>query len=747
MTPVGATSKGPSADVLHRLASLIDCSTERAGWIRCAEVLRDLLDADVVVAVEHLGDDRGAVRSGLGVEELSLGAVIPVPPGSQARYALDAGLCVTGDLASEQRFEPSPFLVSYRILSSMTMAIDLGDDRVAIIGAHSRQRDVFDDSHVESFLAHGHLIASVIRQLRTRDVLELGARVDALTGVMNRASILQLLEDRMSDEKTISALLIDIDGFKTVNDTLGHGSGDIVLRTIAERIEASLGPGDRLGRLGGDEFLVITDAPTTDRLAEGLIGHVEATIMIESHVVQLSASVGIARQRASDDTMQLVERADRLMYQAKSAGRGELRSDASVPVRAPTVPEGSMRHDDPPTEAAVEEAIRGLRVVVQPIIDPATRRVHGVEALARGPAGHPLEAPDLLFPSARTFSMLGDLELAAKQLAFGLPLDEGVRLYVNLEPVLLCSESWLQRLTEVWASVAAPPPMTVELTERAVLQSPGRLVRAVEVCRELGWQIALDDVGSRSESLAALRWIDPDVVKLDMGLISSDNTAHTTHVVAAIAAFRGGRRQRRVQVIAEGVETLDDAHYADVLGADLLQGYLFGRPSPIEDLRIAETWHLGVEVPVPTRANGDRIATKRELVAMTRHVEASVRSSDTVLVASIQHADHVSAQTERQYESLARRCGFVGLVGVRLSEVDAHRLAGVRLADIDEDDPMASRWHVVSLSPTSSIALLATELEPPDAGPVSDLDRVFRYEFVTDPGRVESAARSLLRYF
>lgn len=748
MTQDEPTVRPSPADTLHRIASLIGCATERAGWIHSAEVVRDLLGVDVVVAVDDLGDARGALRAGIGLDEMQIGTVIPLPPGSQARFALDAGLCVTGDLPAEQRFEPSPFLLSNRIRSSMTTAIELPDGARAIVGAHARHRDAFDDDDIEAFVSVARVIGATIAQLRRRDELELGARIDALTGVMNRASILHQLDGRIADPSQLSVLLVDVDGFKNVNDSLGHGAGDTVLRTIAQRIEGTLGPSDRLGRLGGDEFLLVTDSPESERLAERLVGQVEATIMIDADVIQLSASVGVARRRPDDDAMGLVDRADRLMYRAKSSGRGEVCSDAPAAVVPARPSDTDSRSTAPPaTRAAVAEAIAGLRLVVQPIIDPIAQHVHGVEVLTRGPVGHALEMPDRLFPSATTFSMLGDLELASKELAFRMPLDDGVRLYLNFEPVLLCSESWLERLTEAWASAPASPPVTVELTERAVLQSPGRLVRAIEVCRDLGWQIALDDVGSRSESLAALRWIDPDIVKLDMGLISSDNTAHSTHVVAAIAAFRGAARTRHVRVIAEGVETLEDAHYADVLGADLLQGFLFGRPAPVEDLQIDEHRHPVQPVPVPPRADGQRIATKRELIAMTRHVEASVRSSDTILVASIQHGDHVSAQTRRQYESLARRCGFVGLVGVKVSEIDEHHLAGVRLADVDEDDPMAAQWHVVSLSATSSIALLATELDGSSATDVGDLDRLFRYQFVTDPRRVERAARDLLRHF
>lgn len=685
-----------------------------------------------------------------------IGTVIPIPPDSQARYASEGQTGVTGHLPSERRFVPSPFLIREGILSSMTMAIELPGGERAIIGAHSRDPDRFDDAQVEAFESLGRIFGSAIRRLRKWDQLELHARIDPLTGLMNRSTILQHLDDCFSQGAELSALLIDIDGFKSVNDSLGHRCGDTVLRTIADRIERAIGPQDRLGRLGGDEFLLITEGTESRRLAERLIGHVESVILVDSSVVQLSASVGIARRRSDDDAMGMVERADRLMYKAKSAGRGEVRCDALVDEQLVVVDDSIATVGTGVTHAHLDEAIEALRVVVQPIIDPFTGRAVAVEALARGPVGHPLESPDRLFAAATTFSRLGDLELEVKRLAFDLDLPSEVELYLNIEPVLLCSESWMAELRDLWESTSNRPSVTVELTERAVLASPGRLVLAVEACRRLGWKIALDDLGSRSESIAALRWIDPDVVKLDMSLIEGENHAHSAHVAASIAAYRNRERRSHVRVIAEGVETLDDARYADVLGADLLQGYLFGRPGPIDEVSVVATSGPGHIVPVPPRSDGRRIATKRDLVAMTRQVEASSQSSENILLASLQDASNVTELTRRQYQSLARRCGFVGIVGVDLSSIDESKLHGVRMADVDPSDPMAHNWNVVSISPTASIALLATEIDHSDvcrdgttlvASSEAEMDRLFRFEFVTDADAVEDAARSLLRYF
>lgn len=732
-----------SKGTLDRLAPLIDCTTERAGWIQCVEIAHQLFDVDIVVAIEFTVQERAVVRAGIGFEVLTPGLVIPIAPDSQAAYAhRNGGVCVSGDLSTETRFTPSGFLIREAIRSSVSITIDLPDGKVAMIGVHSRELDHFDDDDVEALHSLIAVFGSALSRLRRSDELALSANYDPLTQLMNRATIMQHLDESISSGSPVAVLLIDLDGFKAVNDRHGHRAGDLVLKTITERFERCMGSRGNLGRIGGDEFLAIVHDNDGEVLADQLIGHAEEITPVNGSTAQLSASIGVARWRVSDDAAGLLERADRLMYAAKTQGRGRVRYDLIVDPRPVSLAPARRSDDLKPTLDDVDEAIADLTIVLQPIVDAHTKQVCAVEVLTRGPSGHVLESPDRLFAAATTFSRLGDLELASKRLAFDLALAPGIDLYVNVEPVLLSSESWMHELRQAWHDGAGHSPITVELTERSVLQSPGRLLGAVDACRSLGWKIALDDVGGRSERLAALRWIDPDVVKIDMGLVESDNPAHAAHVVAAVSAFRSSDRRRDVTVIAEGVETLEQTRYADVLGADLLQGHLFGRPGPPDRLDIDTVEHWEATLPAPLRVDGHRTATKDELVELSRQVEASAQSSDCVLIASVQHVDHVSERTRRQYEGIARRCGFVGLVGERLSELDDVQLRGVRLAEIDRHDPLTRSWQVIALSPNGSIALVATELDDSTTD-----DRRFSYEIITAPSEVEAAARELLRHF
>jgi diguanylate cyclase (GGDEF)-like protein len=737
-----------SPSTLDRLAPLLDCDSEREGWIHCVEIAQRLFAGDLVATMEFTSPDRAVVRSSVGIKGLTPGMEIPISPDSQAAFVHRSNTpCVSHDLEHDTRFVPSGFFVRVGIRSSMSISLDLPDGHRAIIGVHSTEPSHFGPDDITSFEPLATVFGSAIRRMRRWDELELGARIDPLTSLLNRAAILRHLGERIDAAQPTTVLLIDLDGFKNINDEFGHRVGDSVLRTIAERIDRSLAPGDRLGRIGGDEFLLVTSEADAGVLGQHVISHVEEIIMVDTRSTQISASVGVARWRTGEDALAMIERADRLMYRAKSAGRGRILQDisVSVPSEQRIGPQASTNTITTSLEA-VDEAIANLRIVVQPIVDAATHELCGIEALTRGPIGHPLEFPDRLFEAATTRYRLDELELASKTLAFNVDVADHVPLYINLEPALVCDKSFMTKLARAWHLSGSDRPVVAELTERAVLQSPGHLLRAIEACRELGWKIALDDVGSRSESLAALRWIDPDVVKLDLRLIASDNRAHSAHVVAAVTAFRDTPGRRNVVVIAEGVETAEDAQRAEVLGADRLQGFLFGRPASVDDLRLRGADSFGGFAALPVRDGDERVVTKRELLDMSRHVEAAVLSADSILLAAVQHVDNMSNATMKQYIALARRCGFAGMLGTRLSSIRG-ALHGVRTADLDPTDPLTRTWQVVVMSPTVSIALVATEIVEPTAQQPKDMDRVFRYRLLTDSSDVELAARALLRYF
>ncbi len=733
--------------VLEQLGPLLRSESEHDAWEQAAMFARRHFAADLAATFEFVDTDRAIFRSSVGFPD-HVSDEFAVAPDSQGAYVRSSSdICVSGDIDLDSRFQAGTLLATAGVRSSLSVAFDLLSGDRGIIGVYSRTPDFdFAEADHQMIGTLGHTLGHVIDRLRNQLDLEVQARTDSLTGLDNRSSVLAELDDRLSCGADVTALLIDLDGFKSVNDHCGHRTGDRVLQTIAERLTRSVETGDHLGRLGGDEFLLLCDGDVGTPRAEQIIGHIEEIVVFESRTIGLSASIGISRSRPDDDVSSMLERADHMMYSAKEQGRGRVRADEPI-VRTTT--RGPMSAPVLPDLEALEHAIAELKVVVQPIVSAATGDVCGVEALTRGPHGQTLEYPDRLFDVATTFGRIGDVELASKRLAFALDLPEHLMLFINLEPSLLCEATWLERLSEAWTTSNCRRPVVAELTERAVLEHPGRLIEAVAACRALGWQIALDDVGARSESLAALRWIAPDIVKLDMSLLRNENRAHTAHVVAAVDAYRTNSEQRRVVVIAEGVETETDAKLADVLGADLLQGFLYGRPVPVVDAswlqRMGPRPVTEPSLPRPVRHLVERTAAKSDLLAMSQHIEAAALSPDCVVLSTLQDVSNFTRPTRRQYRAMARRCGFVGVLGRNVSSVPSSEVTGIRLVDLADDDPITSSWQVLAMSPTVSLGFVATEIETSDD--TDDMDRLFRYRLVSHPTEVERAVRRLLRYF
>ena len=725
-------------------------------WTATVHCLGEAFPECSVAAMEFVESDRAVVRASSRLGEFTRSEVpVPISPDSQAAFVIASPEVVTShDLRDEIRFVPSSFLTLRGARSSISAPCTTPSGRPGIVGVQSHHVGAFDGSDAALLGAVGGLLTQALSVVARRTELEVASSVDPLTKVMSRGAIFDVLARRLDEGRRTQVALIDLDGFAVVNERHGHLVGDRVLERLARRLEQSTDLEDSVGRLGSDEFLIVGDAhdvaETTHR-AQRLVGHVEQMVLVGSASTQVSASIGVATSRPGDDIGSMLARADHLMHGAKASGRGQVAVDRTVPdivADATSTLSGSTQPTPSPARPAaptatpitvdvVDEAIAGVGVVFQKIVHAHDGSTFGVEALTRGPAGHPLEYPDRLFASATTFGRLGELELAAKRAAFCELLPDDVPLFVNLEPSLLCDPTWLGRLAEVWTDSGTRRPIVAEITERAVLLSPGSLLDAVDAVRSLGWDVALDDVGARSESLAALRLVRPDIVKLDMGLIRGDNRAHAAHVGAAVAGYR---EEHPCSIVAEGIETARDRALADVLGADLLQGYLFGRPASLDAQPISVD-------PTASVSSSERwrVGRKADLLHVSRHVESLVNTPDAVLLATVQHADHFTARTRRQYSTLSRRAGFVGVLGESIG-VHAAATPGVRLVDLDHDDATCLEWNVVILSPTKSIALLATEVDP-HGDDVDQDDRRFRYRLVSDLAEVEQAARRLMRYF
>ncbi|MCZ2814504.1 diguanylate cyclase domain-containing protein [Modestobacter sp. VKM Ac-2984] len=386
----------------------------------------------------------------------------------------------------------------------------------------------------------------------------------------------------------------------------------------------------------------------------------------------------------------------------------------------------------------------------QPIVELDSGRVVAYEALARGPQG-PLHTPDALFAAARSAGRLAELDAlcrsAALRGAVAAELGPPLTVFVNVEPQVLDSAP-LEELLAIATSAPAGLRVVVEITERALATRPADLLRAVERVREVGWGIALDDVGAESMSLAFMPLLRPDVVKLDLRLVQQRPGPAVAEIMNAV---NGYAERTGALILAEGIE--DEAHLAmaRALGASLGQGWHFGRPaSTAAPGRAVGRLDLPSysSSPVDTDASPFsclppgtqlRTAPKALLIELSKHLERqAMRLGETcVVAATFQEARHFTPSTSLRYRDLVARTGFVAALG---EDLPIEPVPGVRGAHLAADDPVRGEWDVVVLSPHFSAALLARDLG--DSGP--DLQRRYEYALTYDRSTVERAAVALV---
>jgi diguanylate cyclase (GGDEF)-like protein/PAS domain S-box-containing protein len=395
-------------------------------------------------------------------------------------------------------------------------------------------------------------------------------------------------------------------------------------------------------------------------------------------------------------------------------------------------------------------AANSVHSVFQPIVDLTTGVVVAYEALARGPVG-PLHRPDDLFAAARAAGVLAELDQACRAAAFRGAIEHSLvaplTLFVNVEPEVLDTAP----LSELLALVEGAPGdlrVVVEITERALAARPAELLRTVARIREIGWGVALDDVGADAMSLAFMPLLRPDVVKLDLRLVQERPGPAVAQIMNAVNAYA---QSTGASVLAEGLE--DEGHLmtALALGARLGQGWMFGRPTapPVTPLAVGQLPLLPPVVAIDPQDTSPfavlpagtelRRSPKPLLIEVSKQLEReAMRLGDTCVVAStFQEARHFTPATRSRYLDLADRVGFVAAFGEDLPTVP---VPGVRGATLSPHDPVRGEWDVVVLAPHFAVALLAKDLG--DQGP--DTERMFEYALTYDRDTVIAAAHSLL---
>lgn len=439
-------------------------------------------------------------------------------------------------------------------------------------------------------------VAALTRRLRASEVrLAEEARIDDLTGLPNRFAVLEylsLLLDQASQGQVefddIGVMFVDVDGFKSVNDTHGHAVGDVVLREIGRRLGASIRPVDFVARLGGDEFLVVvTDAVTDDALhafGERLIAAIEQPYEVGDQLFAVSASVGVTVVVNGDDSLTAIDRADAAVYQAKRRGRRRVEMfDEEL--------QASIEHDAE-LELALRRAIEleELCIHFQPVARLDTGVVSGAEVLVRWERpGVGLLPPNDFIPIAERSGLIFDLErwvlhAACRQLADwdrrGVGHD--LRLAVNISGRHLIEGDLIANLDQAAAATGADPSrISIELTESQLLDDVDRAIQVLSALRQRGVRIAIDDFGTGYSSMTYLEKLPLDVVKIDRSFVGNAASSDFGNTVIASVVTLG--RALSIDVLAEGIETIEQLQLVAAAGCQFGQGYLLSRPTPIDE--------------------------------------------------------------------------------------------------------------------------------------------------------------------
>jgi len=428
------------------------------------------------------------------------------------------------------------------------------------------------------------VIDDVTERKKSEQRIAFMAHHDVLTGLPNRLAIMEKIEEAIARHRrrgdSFAVLLLDLDRFKHVNDTLGHAVGDALLRETAVRLKGSLRETDVLARLGGDEFAIVQDREngqhnSTFALADRITEIISKPFNIEGNEVNIATSIGIAlAPEHATSSESLMKMADLALYRAKAGGRNRYRVfDPEMSMAA------SARHE---LEGELRRAIQKdeLELHYQPIVDTKTLSVCGAEALIRW--RHPTKGmilPDQFIPLAEETGMITQigewlLQTACTEAA-GWP--NGVKVAVNLSAVQFRKNNLIDVVICALAqSGLAPERLELEITETALIESATECLPVLRQFKNLGIAIALDDFGTGYSSLSQLMMFPFDKIKVDKSF--TQNLTKRTECAAIIAATLTLARSLDIATTAEGVETLDQYRLLRLAGVTSLQGYLFQQP-------------------------------------------------------------------------------------------------------------------------------------------------------------------------
>ena len=420
---------------------------------------------------------------------------------------------------------------------------------------------------------------------------------DGLTGLANRSLFLDHTEQALRRAGRTGSppimLCLDLDGFKDVNDSVGHLAGDQLLMAIAGRLRSVVRAADTVARLGGDEFAVLLEntvggLPEAAELAQRMLEVINHPVDLDGQRVTVAASIGIVVAEPDATPLSLFRDADIAMYRAKAAGR------AQWVVFEPGMRTAELERIELERELAGALDAGQLRLTYQPVVDLRTERVVGFEALLRWQ--HPTlgaVGPDRFVPVAEDAGLivpigrwvLAEATRTAARWQRAHPGSPPLSMAVNVSARQLTGGSLLLHVAEALStSGIAPSSLVLEVTETALVTDRAAVAERLSELRALGVRLALDDFGTGYSSLSYLRQFDVDVLKIDRSFVSLlDGSPDDAAIVHGLVQLG---RTLRLEVVAEGVETTAQRDRLQAEHCDLAQGYLFARPLEVEEAEL-----------------------------------------------------------------------------------------------------------------------------------------------------------------
>jgi diguanylate cyclase (GGDEF)-like protein len=465
-----------------------------------------------------------------------------------------------------------------------------------------------------TFLVFEYLVGELLTSQRRSRELRRMATTDELTGLPNRERFHAQLGEEIATAagtgQSFAVLLIDLDHFKEINDTLGHHYGDVLLRELGPRLVRAVGAAGVVARLGGDEFGVLArvrtdDLNLLDELTVDLLECIEEPVVVDGLSLEVGASIGIARFPIDgEDAHTLLRRADVAMYAAKDGQSG---------ARLYSVTHDHHSIGRLNVRSEFRQALSASEIVVyyQPIVDVAGQCVRGAEALVRWQ--HPergLLAPDTFIPAVERSGLIGPLtryvlERAIAQCAAWRGAGRDLSVAVNLSVRNLLDRELPAEIERMLARHALPPEsLQLEITESMIMSEPDRALAIAIRLGELGARLSVDDFGTGYSSLANLRRLPIDELKIDRSFVSPMLIDESDLII--VRSTINMAHDLGLRIIAEGVEDEPTLAALATMGCDLAQGYHFSRPIPPDEFA---DWVARADYAVSSAASSSNTST------------------------------------------------------------------------------------------------------------------------------------------